>query len=274
MTELTSQTSISTDTVYGDQLTRRWHPQGPAIGSIVLVHGLAEHSGRYERTGGLLAAAGYEVVAPDLYGFGLSGGRRGDVLQWEDYWDQIETLVVESDQTAGPTVLMGHSTGGLLCAGYILTPRKQPDLLVLSAAFLGGVAAWQRALAPVLARILPTMMVPNTIKGPELSRDSDVGDAYFVDPLVVTKTSARLGARLLAAQDHVQANLAKWNVPTLLMHGGADSIVPPKSTLALADLPGVERRLYPKLRHEIFNEPEGPELVAEIVDWLGSQISS
>jgi len=271
VTEPTSQGTTSDDPVYVDHFARRWNSGDPGKGSIVLVHGLAEHSGRYERTGTLLADAGFRVAAPDLYGFGLSGGIRGDVRSWEDYWDQIESLISESEDQSGPTVLLGHSLGGLLCAGYVLSDRPRPDLLVLSAPALGGGAAWQKALAPVLARLLPKVMVPNTIKGSQLSRDGDVGEAYFADPLVVTKTSARLGAYLFDAQDYVNQNLSSWTLPTLVMHGGADTIVPPASTLVLADVPGVERRIYPKLRHEIFNEPEGPELITEIVDWLGAQ---
>ena len=56
---------------------------------MLLVHGLAEHSGRYERTGRLLAEAGIDVTAFDLRGHGGSGGRRGDVERWTDYLDDI-----------------------------------------------------------------------------------------------------------------------------------------------------------------------------------------
>lgn len=271
MTHINSETSISPDSKYGELLVRRWHPGEAAKGAIVLLHGLGEHSGRYERTGSMLASAGYEVIAPDLYGFGSSGGRRGDVQKWDDYSNLIEGLLLEARPMGVSVILMGHSVGGLVCAGYALSGRALPDKLVLSAPALGGGTAWQRTLVPVLARVAPTLPLPNAIKGSELSRDPDVGEAYFADPLVVTKTSARLGAFLLAAQSDVVANLANWSVPTLVMHGGADLIVPPKSTLVLAEVPGVVRRLYPKLRHEILNEPEGPELVSEIVEWLEAQ---
>jgi alpha-beta hydrolase superfamily lysophospholipase len=61
-------------------------------------------------------------------------------------------------------------------------------------------------------------------------------------------------------------------IPTLVLHGGADTIVPPQSTAALGELPGFERRLYPQLRHEILNEPEGPQIVAEIIDWVDQRV--
>ena len=105
-----------------------------------------------------------------------------------------------------------------------------------------------------------------------MSRDPDVGAAYFEDPHVFTKSSALFSSLAFAAQDYVVANLEKWHLLTLVMHGGADTIVPASGSVRLEDLPGVERRLYPKLRHEILNEPEGPELVQEIVDWIDERI--
>lgn len=262
------QISEVADSKYRQQAIRSWNPDGQPTARIVLIHGLAEHSGRYERTAGLLADAGFEISAPDLFGFGMSGGRRGDIEEWSDYWDQIERLISSSD---APLVLMGHSMGGLISAGYVLSGRPQPQCAVLSAPAFGGGAWWQKAMAPLLAKIAPKAMIPNNLDGSQLSRDPAVGETYFSDPLVFTKTSARLGAALFAAQARVAAMTADWRVPTLLLHGGADTIVPPASTVGFGELGSVERRLYPKLRHEVYNEPEGPDLVGEVIDWITSQ---
>jgi alpha-beta hydrolase superfamily lysophospholipase len=175
-------------------------------------------------------------------------------------------------EQGGPVVLMGHSMGGNLALGYALTGHPVPDLLVLSAPALGGGAAWQRALAGPAARFAPTLALPTKFKGEQLSRDPAVGEAYFADPLVCTKASNRLGAGLFGAMDELNESLSDLHVPTLVLHGGADTIVPPQSTAALGELPNVERRLYPGLRHEILHEPEGPELVAEIVAWVDARI--
>lgn len=269
MTETKSTTSSRTDGTYGTELIREWAPNPPAIGTIVLVHGIAEHSGRYERTGALLADSGFEVVAPDLFGFGQSGGDRADVEQWDHYWDQIERLISDG---GGPVILMGHSMGGLVALSYALSGRTPPRLLVLSAPAIGGGAAWQKALAPVIARMAPGMLIPNGLKGEQLSRDPDVVEAYFADPLVFLKTTARLGNHLFSTQADVASKWDGLTIPTLVMHGGSDTIVPPVSTAPLGEIAGVERRLYPKLRHEILNEPEGPDLVAEIVVWINDQL--
>ena len=72
--------------------------------------------------------------------------------------------------------------------------------------------------------------------------------------------------------DDVASNCDRLHLPTLVLHGGLDTIVPPQSSAFLESLPGVDRRLYPSLRHEILNEPEGPEVVSDIIDWVDARI--
>ncbi|HVR79528.1 MAG TPA: alpha/beta hydrolase, partial [Acidimicrobiia bacterium] len=99
-----------------------------------------------------------------------------------------------------------------------------------------------------------------------------VGEAYFSDPLVYPKSTIRLGQALFTSMRDLNENAEKLDVPTLVLHGGADTIVPPQSTAPLGELPTVERRLLPNLRHEILNEPEGPALVQDIIDWIDARI--
>ena len=247
----------------GPQLVRTWRPDGDSRATIVLVHGIAEHSGRYERTGDLLAEAGFTVVSADLMGCGGSAGRRADIEDWAVYLDQVQGLVEGAPRRL---VLLGHSMGGLIALEYALAERPSPDLLVLSAPALDGGAAWQHLLAPVTAALLPTLRIPNALRGEQLSRDPAVGEAYFSDPLVSTSTTTRMGAELFRAMRRVRAAVGGLDVPTLVLHGGLDTIVPPTATLALE--PFAERRLYPKLRHELFNEPEGPDILREVVTWI------
>lgn len=257
---------------FGVELVRDWEPTTAPRATIVLVHGLAEHSGRYERTGSLLAGSGFHVRSFDLRGAGGSGGRRWDIEDWGLYLDQIERHVEWAGSQRRPVVLMGHSFGGTLTLDYIGSERRRPDMLVLSAPGLAGGARWQRAVAPLLASVLPTLPIPNTLKGEQLSRDPEVAAAYFDDPLVHTSTTPRLGAQFFAAIDRARESARRLDLPTLVVHGGSDTIVPPGSTAFMGDVAGVDRRLHPGLRHEVLNEPEGPEVVAEIVEWVDRHI--
>jgi alpha-beta hydrolase superfamily lysophospholipase len=177
--------------------------------------------------------------------------------------------MMSAGRSAGRTqILMGHSMGGLLALEYALAERPAPDLLVLSAPALSGGQAWQRAVAPIMGAIAPKLTIPNNLTGAQLSRDPAVGEAYFGDPLVYTKSTTRLGAELFAAMARAGKHLGSLHLPTLVIHGGADTVVPTASSAVLEELPGVERKVYLKLRHESMNEPEGPEVVADIVGWL------
>ena len=251
---------------------RRWPPTGEPWATVLMVHGIGEHSGRYERTGRLLAEAGLDVHAFDIRGHGLSGGRRVYVRRWEDFLDDLEVRLRAVREPGRPLVLFGHSMGALIALTYACSDRPAPDLLVLSAPPLGAaVPVWQRSLAPILSRLAPTLVLANPISGDQLSRDPAVGTAYFADPLVQPRSTARLGAELLKAMKRGRAGLGRLNVPTLVIHGGADTLVPTRVSEPLAAIPGVERRVLPGLRHETLNEPEGPQVVAAIVEWLRAQ---
>ncbi len=266
---MTSEATPRPHQRYGTELVRTWEPDLEPKAEIILVHGIAEHSGRYERTGSILAAAGFRVMGFDLAGHGMTGGRRGHIDRWDEYLDQIESHVMEAGH---PRVLLGHSMGGNLVLGYAASHRPRVDLVVASAPALAGGAAWQRAIASVLSRLLPTLAVPQKLKGSQLSRDPLVGERYFADPLVVTTATTRLAAELFAAMDRVSDAASEITVPVLVLHGEADTIVPTSSTEPLGALDGFERRTYPRLRHEILNEPEGPEIVAEAADWISARV--
>jgi acylglycerol lipase len=255
------------------ELVRRWEPAEAVRAELVLCHGLAEHSGRYEHVGDRLAAAGIGVTSYDQIGFGASGGRRAWVDTWPDVLDQIQRHVENARATGLPVVLLGHSNGGLFALAYALSERPAPDVVVVSAPMLHAGAPWQRFLARILAPLLPRLQIPNRLDGSQLSRDPAVGEAYLSDPLNHRKTTLRYGYEMLLAMEQVNDALHQLDIPTLVLHGAADTIVPPQASAPLSDIPGVERRLYPALRHEIFNEPEGLDIVDELIAWIDNQIA-
>ena len=258
-----------------DILVRDWASSalvpGSPWASVLLVHGLGEHSGRYEHVGDQMAAAGLDVHAYDHRGNGGSGGRRGHVDRWEQYHDDLAERVVAVRAESGdrPMVLYGHSMGGLVVLGYLLTDRPRPDLVVLSSPALDStLAEWKKTLAPHLSRIVPTLAVPNGIDGRTLSRDPAVADKVGADPLATTSSTTRFGAEALTEQARVRRDYAGLTLPTLVLHGLDDGLVPAQASEVLGTLPNVERRTYPGLRHELHNEPEGPAIVDEIIAWI------
>ncbi|HEX7611975.1 MAG TPA: alpha/beta hydrolase [Candidatus Limnocylindrales bacterium] len=252
---------------------RHWTPKGEPWARVLIVHGIGEHSGRYERTGRLMSEAGLDVHAFDLRGHGLSGGRRVYVRRWDDFLDDVGVQLAALREPGLPLVLLGHSMGALIALTYACSDRPAPDLLVLSAPPLrASIPGWQRVLAPILGTVAPTMVLANPISGDQLARDPAVGVAYFADPLVQPRSTTRLGAELFSAMKRGRSGLDRLHVPTLVIHGGADVLVPTTGSEPLGELPGVERRVLPNLRHETLNEPEGPDVVAGIVEWLRGHV--
>ena len=254
-------------------LVRQWASVGAPWASMLIVHGLGEHSGRYERTGGLFAAAGVDVTALDLRGHGGSGGRRGDVERWTDFLDDIGLILarVRAGAEGHSVVLLGHSMGGLLCTEYALSGRPAPDFLVLSApALADGLPRWQHAIGPLVARVMPRRAFRNAWGPDALSRDPEVGRLAQNDPGCPQSATVRLGVFGFEAQARARADVGRLRIPTLVFNGGDDRLVPPRATEPFQALPGVTRRVYAGLRHETLNEPEGPQIVADVLDWLRS----
>ena len=262
-------------TADGTQLRTRHWPAADPWASVLIIHGLGEQSGRYEHVGEHFAAAGIEAFSYDHRGNGGSGGARGDIDRWSRYHDDLEERLaaVRAASAGRPVVVYAHSMGGLIAAGYLLTDRPRPDLTVLTAPGLDStVAAWKQRLAPIVARVAPTLSVPNGVSSETLSRDPDVGRRAKSDPLNGRTSTARFGAEALREQARVRAAAGSIGGPTLVLHGQDDGLVPTASSQVFEGAPGVERRTYPGLRHELHNEPEGAHILDEVVAWIREHV--
>ena len=259
------------------QQRRHWRAEQPWA-QVLLLHGLNEHSGRYEHVGDRWAAAGLDVHAHDHRGHGRTWGRRSYLDDFEEFLDDAEDHLADLRSAAPelPLILVGHSMGGLIVHAYCVSGRPAPDLLVSSGAALApvGVPTWQQKLASILARVAPKLKVGGKIDGGILSRDPSVGEAYLEDPLVPTGVTAGLGQALFDGMEFHAARRSELSVPTFVLHGGADTLVHPAATELVADLPGVERRVLPEMRHEIFNELGHEELLDSVVTWLRDSVEA
>lgn len=240
---------------------------------MVLVHGIAEHSGRYDHVGRFFAERGIDVLGYDQRGHGETHGTRGYVGSFSQLLDDVEDLIAERRSLGVPVVLMGHSLGGLVAASYAVSSRPQPDLLVLSAPALSAeVPGWQRVVAPILSKVAPKLALPSDFDGGLLSRDPEVGEAYRTDPLRVRKISARLGAEIFTRMDRTTSRLDRISIPTYVLHGADDALVPEAASRPLADVPGVIRVVHDGLRHECLNEPEQDAVLEQIMGWLDDRL--
>lgn len=256
--------------------TRHWPVSEPSGAGVLLVHGLAEHCGRYEEVAATLNAAGYPVWALDLPGHGHSAGRRGHVECFQNYIDAVAELrgQVAASHPQLPVVLLGHSMGGLIAASTLLQAADQYAGCVLSGAALQSPLqpGWlQMTVIRILSRLAPTLGVLQ-LDADGVSRDPVVVQNYRDDPLVYDgKVSARLVRQLFAAMQGVRDNAAAIEAPLLILHGEADAMTAAEGSRWLQQAVAASDKslhIYPGLYHEIFNEPERKQVYADVVAWL------
>jgi acylglycerol lipase len=269
---VTSKTTFGATRDGFTQLRRHWPAESPKA-AILLVHGIGEHSGRYEHVGAQLASRGYDTLGFDNRGYGQSGGRRAFVERFSQFSEDVEDLLNERRKLGVSVVLMGHSLGGLISTDYLISDLPQPDLAVLSAPALSAeVPVWQRIAAPTFGRLTPKLFIPQKIAGALLSRDPEVASAYENDPLVIKGATAGLGYEIFQAMERAMAGIERIKVPTYVLHGADDRLVPTEASEPLGALPNVTRKVWPGLLHESMNEPEQEEVIGAIADWLDSQL--
>ncbi len=261
---------------------RLWPAAGAVRGTVQLVHGLGEHSGRYTHVAAALNAAGWHVAGHDLRGHGESSGKRGRLADSHAMLADV-ALVHDHLRTrwpGGAQVLLGHSMGGLIAGRFVAegfakmpAPWFRPlDALVMSSPALDpGMNGFQKFLLSVLGPIAPNLGLGNGLKPAWISRDPDVVKAYVDDPLVHDRVAPRLVRFIVDAGEQVIARAPKWTLPTLLLWAGADRCVAPAGSArfaAAAPQSALTTQDYPGLFHEIFNEPERAQVLTRLTDWL------
>ena len=256
------------------QLRRTWTAADPRA-VVLIVHGIAEHSGRYEHVARQLVNAGFTVVAYDQRGHGETTGRPGHVDSFAEFHDDLQLHLADIRETGLPAVVLGHSMGGLVTASYGLTDRPQADLVVLSAPALAlATPRWTWRLAKFFGRVIPKVRMKLPLKTRDLSADPRVGEIYLTDPSNTLWLTFGLIAAMAQTVMETEPAIERWTHTTLVIHGQADKIVPPNASEAIGELGSVELRSYPDLRHEIFNEFSGPEIVDDLVSWIDAALAS
>jgi acylglycerol lipase len=259
---------------------RSWLPSGPVRGIVVIAHGFAEHSGRYQHLAERLNAEGVAVRAADHRGHGLSEGKRTSVVRFDDYVDDLTTVITEAREEwpSVRLILLGHSMGGLVALRFAVRDASLIDGLVVSApaACPGDVSRLKVTLGHMLSRVAPNAAVLRLPLN-KISRDPTVVEAYNSDPLVFrTPIRARLGAEMLTTMDRVDAGLPALRVPLLVMQGTSDGLVDPgcgPHVYQRAGSTDKTLKMYDGLWHEIFNEPEREHVLDDLATWVRKHLT-
>jgi len=248
----------------GELAARTW-PRGNARYTALLCHGYGEHIGRYEHVADALVRHGAVVHGVDHVGHGRSAGERVLIPDYEAVVDDFHELATRARDAKLPTVLIGHSMGGMIAARYAQRYGHELAALVLSGPVLGR---WDAALD-----LLALDEIPDTPIDPDtLSRDPAVGKAYADDPLVWHGRFQRTTLEALAVcLDRIREHGPLGALPTLWVHGADDQLVPIDGTReGIDDLRGVvfEEKIYPGARHEVFNETNKDEVLADVTRFI------
>ncbi len=270
--------------ITADQIELAWQTWTPpaAQGVIVVVHGLAEHSGRYRETAEYLANRGWAVVAADLRGHGQSAdGRhpgRVHVDRFSDYFHDVDAMVQLARKKHGdvPLVLLGHSMGGLIALSYALEKPAGLAGAIISSPALGTHPASQpplllKLMVNVLSHLAPRLLFNSDLDTSAISSDPEVVQAYIADPLVSNKVSARWYVSMMQAMDHAFDGAASLRLPLLLMQSGADRLVDPAATTrwaAAATGEFLDLVIWEGFYHEMLNEPGKDRVREKILSWL------
>ena len=268
----------------GVTLMSRWWERDAARAQVLIVHGLAEHIGRYEHVAATLTAQGFACAGIDCRGHGRSGGRRGHVSSFDEYLADVATLreAAQVRHPGRPIFLLGHSQGGLVALLSSLSDSEHLAGCIVTAPMLEvhpstRPAAPLRALASLAARVSPTISLPAGLDATLISRDPRVVEAYVGDPFVFRRVTAGWYVASLRAMAEVWRLAPQLAVPLLAMSAGADQLTNPEAVrrwVSLAGGPGARAVAWPGLRHEILNEPEREEVLERVVAWLREQVDS
>lgn len=257
-----------------------WLPDSEPKAVVLIVHGLAEHIGRYAHVAAYLVERGYGVYGLDQRGHGKSPGLRA---YFESFNQPIADLKQFFDQVAAahpgkPVFLYGHSLGALLGLAYGLTCQHELAGAIIAGVTLGvegAQPASKVAIGAVLNRIIPTLpTVPLDSKG--LSHNPAVVAAYDHDPLVYRgSVRARMGNYIVSVGRAVRRRLHEITLPILILHGGSDPICPPAGSEILyrsAASSDKTLKIYPNLLHEIHHEAEQETVFADMTAWLDKRV--
>ncbi len=254
-----------------------WDHDQP-LGTLVLVHGFAEHSDCYNRFATGIQDLGVSIHALDLQGHGRSPGQRGFIPDFSHYIRDLRLFLEHLDSIKllqGPVFLLGHSMGGLISLRYLIDEKDSPiDSLLLSSPLLGisvEVPKIKDIASKILGKFAPKVTLHNEIDTDNLSRDPEVRAEYGKDILRHEKISAPIYLGMIENFDYVFSNIQKVNRPAFFQIAGEDMIVSrPETERFFNKLQSDEKKLiiYKDSYHEIFNDLDRLQVYKDFKEFL------
>lgn len=262
---------------------RHWRRETEiALGTLLCIHGLSEHSGRYAPLAAAACGAGLDVLAVDLVGHGRSPGRRGHMQDFtEDHLGAVDELMAGADAAGldAPRILLGHSLGGLIAARWAQVHRGEGRIagLILITPFIVPqirVPVWKRTVAMMLSGVMPGFTLPTGIRDKDLFRDPAEEAVFAADPLVQRRISAGHWVALGAEQQRLMDEAAELEVPILLQLAGEDRIASSEAARALGrSVPDATIVEYAEAFHPLHVDPVSGQVFEDLIDWVRKQVT-
>jgi alpha-beta hydrolase superfamily lysophospholipase len=259
-----------------------WLPQDDPKARLLIVHGLAEHSGRYVPFVNFFVPKGYAVYGMDHIGHGRSDGHKVFINKFDDFSTTLKMMVdrISTEESKKPIFLVGHSMGALISLVYLIEHQKDIDGCIISGPLVkipDSVPTVQIIAGKVLSKIAPKMGVLK-LNPQKVSRDPEVVRSYIDDPLVFSgQVTARLSAEISSAIAHLRQNFDKISCPILILQGDADKLVDANGAPELykhAASKDKTLKIYKGLYHEVYNEPEKVNVFNDVNHWIHHVISA
>lgn len=255
-----------------------WRPQ-TSRGTIVVTHGLAEHSECYHRFAQNLAQDNWTIVGWDLRGHGRSEGKRGYVADFSDYSNDLDQVIryvkAQIHKREQPLVLFGHSLGGLITVKAMLNHAPQNiAAIALSSPALGltlPVPKLKERAAEFLAEWLPKVTLHNQINYETLHRDPELVKEYRNDPLRHDKVSPQVFLGMQAAFKEAFDHAGEIHTPLILQLAGKEKVVSTPASEKFFEIVGAKKKeiyVYADSYHEIFNDLDRDEVFADLKKFL------
>ncbi len=246
---------------------------------VCLVHGLGEHVSRYAHVAEAFGREGFVLLGADLRGHGRSGGPRGHISSIEDFMQDIDVLL-EQARTRYPNLplyLYGHSLGGIQVLHYGLMRKPKVKGVIATSSGLHTAIENQSMkvlMAKLLGSLIPTVAIPSGLDSKTISHDEKVVQAYNSDPLVHDKISLGFGKVMIGVTAWTLAHAGEFSLPLLLLHGKADALAFPSSSIEFA-APLKEKCtlvLWDDAYHELHNEPIKDEVFKTMTIWMDARL--